>query len=135
MAFLGWTPAYSVGIDRFDAQHKTLVGLINDLHSAMMAGRGNEALGTLFDALAEYTVTHFADEERVMLEHRYPWLLGHRQEHAKLVSQVAALQKKFKRGNGHLTVEVMAFLKDWLVTHIQGHDHAYGDYLRERNVK
>lgn len=132
MAFLQWSPAFSVGVERFDEQHRTLIGLINDLHSAMMAGRGKEALGAVLGALTTYTRTHFADEERMMLERGYPALSLHRQEHGKLMKQVEALQARVAAGNAQLTLEVLAFLKDWLVTHIQGHDRAYGELLGER---
>ncbi len=134
MAFLKWHPALSVLVEKFDEQHKTLIGLINDLHSAMMEGRGGAALGGILDGLTDYTVTHFADEERLMLQHAYPGLVGHRAEHAKLIEQVQALKAKFQVNRTALSVEVMVFLKDWLVNHIQGEDRKYGGFFRARGV-
>jgi len=135
MAFLKWHAALSVQVERFDEQHKVLVGLLNDLHSAIMEGRGNAALGGVLGGVTQYAVTHFADEERLMLEHAYPGLTEHRAEHAKLVAQVEALKARFRAGQAALTVDVMVFLKDWLVNHIQGADRKYGSYFRARGVR
>lgn len=134
MAFLLWTPALSVGVRQFDDQHQALVRMLNDLHTAMMEGRGNDVLGKTLAGLVDYTATHFADEERLLALHGYPELPAHREEHRKLVEQVVALQERYRSSRAGLTVEVMIFLKDWLVQHIQGADRRYGGHLRSRGV-
>jgi hemerythrin len=134
MAFLKWTQAFSVGVALFDEQHRTLVRMLNDLHTAMMDGRGKEVLGPTLDGLVDYTSTHFTDEEQLMARHGYPELEPHREEHRKLVAQVLELREQYRAGRAALTIEVMAFLKDWLVQHIQGTDRRYGAHLHERGV-
>jgi hemerythrin len=131
---MSWSSALSVGVKEFDEQHKVLVTMVNDLHAAMMGGKGNQVLGPILGSLIEYTQTHFAGEERLLAQHGYGALAHHRAEHAKLVQQVVALQQKFQTGKGALTIEVLSFLKDWLVTHIQGEDRQYGAFLNGRGV-
>jgi hypothetical protein len=46
-----WQDAYSVGIPEIDAQHKQLIRLINDLHAAMLQGKGAAALDRVLSEL------------------------------------------------------------------------------------
>jgi len=134
MALIEWTPSISVNVRKFDDQHKKLVDLMNQLHDAMKAGQGNSMLGHTLQALINYTTTHFLEEENVMKQHGFPDLARHKQEHDKLVRQVLELQKQFQGGQAMLTMKVMTFLKDWLVTHIQGEDKKYGAFLNAKGV-
>ena len=134
MAFLTWTKAFSVGIGKMDEQHQILFGKINDLHDAMMHGKGQEATGTILAGVAQYTVSHFAAEEALMELHHYPDLPAHREEHKKLIAQVTDLQAKFKAGTASLSMEVMTFLQNWLNHHINGSDKKYGVYLNGKGV-
>jgi hemerythrin len=129
-----WSPTFSVKIKKFDDQHKKLVDLVNQLHDAMKAGQGNAMLGVVLQSLITYTATHFKDEEQMMQTHGYPDLPRHKSEHEKLVKQVLDLQKKFQEGGSVLTMTVMSFLKDWLITHIQGEDKKYGVYLNGKGI-
>jgi len=63
-------------------------------------------------------------------------LARHKSEHEKLVKQVIDLQAKFQAQamGGVLTMTVMSFLKDWLVTHIQGEDKKYGVFLNAKGI-
>ena len=129
-----WSPVFSVKVKKFDDQHKKLVDLVNQLHDAMKAGQGNAMLGVVLQSLITYTATHFKDEEQVMQANGYPDLVRHKGEHEKLVKQVLDLQKKFQAGGSVLTMTVMSFLKDWLITHIQGEDKKYGVYLNAKGI-
>lgn len=134
MALMEWSPAFSVKIRKFDDQHKKLVELVNQLHDAMKAGQGNAVLGVVLQSLISYTATHFKDEEQVMQANAYPDLARHKAEHEKLVKQVLDLQQKFLTGGGVLTMTVLSFLKEWLVTHIQGEDKKYGVFLNAKGI-
>lgn len=134
MAIMEWSPAFSVKVKKFDDQHKKLVELLNQLHDAMKAGQGSAMLGVVLQSLITYTATHFKDEEQVMQANGYPDLAHHKAEHEKLVKQVLDLQKKFQSGGSVLTLTVMSFLKDWLITHIQGEDKKYGVFLNAKGI-
>ena len=135
MALITWNPALSVDVELFDEQHKKLIDMINDVHDAMKVGKGNDVLGAILSGLVAYTATHFADEERLMDAHDYPDRAQHKLEHRRLVRQVIDLQKILEAGRTVQTLDVMMFLKDWLVKHIQGNDSRYGAFFNDRGVK
>ena len=64
-----WSNDLSVGLDSIDEQHKVLVSLINELHSAMKARRSHSELLDVIDNLKNYTVTHFGYEEELFAKH------------------------------------------------------------------
>ena len=90
-------PAFAVLVSRFDEQHKGLIKLINDLHSAMKTGRGQVILGNIFDSLVDYTKNHFADEE-AMGRNAYPNISRHKIAHEHLLKRVTELQEEFVKG-------------------------------------
>lgn len=131
MAFLEWSDAYSVGVERYDHQHQQLARMLNELHDAMLAGKGSEKLGPILDGLIQYTKTHFHDEENEMARYGYASLKAHVEEHRKLTDQVIDFQTKLKNGQVVLSVPVMQFLKEWLTHHIMETDKQYGPLLSQ----
>ncbi len=134
MALLEWKDEYSVNISGFDSQHKKLINMINDLHSAMSTGKGKDILGKTLDDLVSYTVFHFAAEEKIMKEYDYPSLSQHKAEHEKLTHQVTEFKNSFNGGKYVIPQEVLMFLKNWLINHIMGTDKKYTSYLNNKGV-
>lgn len=132
MALLQWGEQYSVGYDKIDEQHQKLVGYINELHAAMLEGRGQEALVTILKKLVSYTQTHFAMEEKLMQQYNYPEYNKHKMEHEALVKKVLTVQQDMEEKSVKLTLQVMNFLKDWLAKHIMGTDKRFGKFLNEQ---
>jgi len=91
-------------------------------------------VGGILVFLKDYTVTHFAMEEQLMVEHSYSGSAKHKQIHAELVHQVADLVTKFQQGTATLTLPVMNFLEDWLTTHIQGEDYRFALDLKSKGI-
>ncbi|WP_051445272.1 bacteriohemerythrin [Desulfocurvus vexinensis] len=127
--------AMSVGVTEIDEQHKILVAMINDLNEAMRTGRGKDALEDMIRGLKDYAAFHFGHEEKLMASHDFPGLLAHKARHRDFVKQVVDFEKGFASGKAALTMEVMQFLKDWLVEHIQGTDRGYTKHLNDRGVR
>ena len=135
MAFIKWDGSYSVGVAEIDAQHQKLVAMLNDLHDAMRQGKGKDALGKILSGMADYTVTHFATEEKYFEKFGYPDAKTHNQEHADFVKRVSEFKSEFEKGDISLTIPVMTFLKDWLMNHIKGSDKQYGPFLNAKGIK
>lgn len=134
MSLLAWSNLFSVGVKDIDDQHKKLVDMANRLNDAMKAGHGKEIVGRILGELVDYTVSHFAFEERLMDKHGYPMSVQHKQEHQELVRTVGEFKRKFERGDAALTAEIMGFLRDWLSRHIMNSDKRFGKDLNAKGI-
>lgn len=132
---LEWDSSFAVGVDKFDNAHKVLFNMVNDLADAMQQKKSKEAVGRVLNGLAEYTVNHFADEERNFAQTHYPEEAQHKALHKKLVDQVVELIGKFNAGEQLIAQDVINFLQDWLVNHIKGTDKKYGPHLNKNGIK
>ena len=129
MALIRWDEKYSVNIVAIDTEHKRLVELINKLHDSMRDRKTDQVLGTIVSELVQYTKTHFATEENFLSKNGYPKLNDHKKEHKDFIQKISDFEDGFKNGKLMLSMEIISFLKDWLIKHIQGSDKEYGDYF------
>ena len=129
-----WSSSLENGVSEFDNQHHRLVDLINELYRAMKTGRGNDVVIKVLDELVDYTGTHFAAEEKLMVEHQYPDYDSHIIIHREFVAKVVDFQNKLKSGEATLSLDLLEFLKDWLIGHIKGVDRKYGPFFNGQGV-
>ncbi len=135
MALFTWKDDYSVKIEKIDGQHKKLVDLLNSLHSSMLSAKADDVLGKVLDELADYTAIHFKTEEDLMKSYSYEGYKSHKEAHDSFVSKVLEFSKEFKSGRKMISVELLYFLKDWLVSHINGVDKLYIDFFHSKGIK
>ncbi|MFN3555680.1 MAG: bacteriohemerythrin [Bacteroidales bacterium] len=132
MSLIEWNKAlYSVQIEEFDKHHQMLLEFINDLHSAMLQGKGKEVLSKILFELKEYTQYHFSAEEEQMIKANFPGYAEHKKQHTDLIGQLDLLIKDFESGDRKVSVETFKFLKEWLFNHIQVTDKKYTPYLKK----
>ncbi|MBN2546881.1 MAG: hemerythrin family protein [Spirochaetes bacterium] len=134
MAFIDWDKSLSVNVKEIDEQHKNLIGMINDLHTAMSKGKSKEIMGDLLIKMIEYADYHFKTEEELMEKFSYMGLFDHKREHIKFVERVINFNEKYKEGNIFLSVELLNFLKEWLKGHIMGTDKKYSEFFNNNGV-
>ena len=130
MALITWSDQLSVNIKEIDDQHKCLVELVNRLHAAMKAGKGNSVIGPILSDLLSYTSFHFATEEKYFRQYAYPEYRRHKMEHDELTQKTKALNESCAEGKLTITLEVMNFLRDWLRNHILVSDKKYAPFLQ-----
>ena len=118
-----------VGVAEIDAQHATLIGLINRLHRAMVQREDRDTLTTIIRDLLEHTRQHFAYEEALMVEYDYPHYASHKANHDRLMRRIAELANQFQQGDLLLSFAVMMDLKAWATIHIEKSDAPLGIYL------
>ncbi len=134
MALFVWDNTYSVKVKQCDNDHKRLFALINDLHDAMMTGKGSQVIQRVIRQLAEYTKYHFSGEEALLERTKYAGLEPHRVQHREFVSKVEQFERDLKAGAVGQSVAVTTFLKDWLVKHIQQTDREYSKHLNANGI-
>lgn len=136
MPLMKWSDALSVGVPSLDDQHQKMVGLLNQLHDGMMAGKDKMALGDVLKALTAATAMHFKYEEELLARVGYPEVPSHCAEHAKLTRQIQNIRREYDTvGPCAMTIPVMSFLKNWLTAHILGADMKYRPHLAAKGIK
>ena len=129
-----WTPELSIGIDQIDQQHKKLVDMINQLDHAMRNKKGKDILKDIIHELNSYTHYHFATEEDLFDLFGYEDAEAHKATHKGFVSKIDDFEKNFSNGSRGLSMEIMTFLSNWLIEHIQGTDKQYVPLLKSNGV-
>jgi hemerythrin len=132
MAFMEWSEEYLLGIPDVDEQHQRLFALVSRLYENVVSGEAQSAAGTILDELIEYTVEHFATEEKRFLAEGYPLYDEHKQEHDRLTRQALEIQEKFRANQITVTFDLLDFLSDWLKTHTTDSDLKYAQFARQR---
>lgn len=122
-----FTPALRLGIPEMDSQHQRLFDLINQLAKAVSSGKNHAEFLGIIDGLAEYTVSHFHEEENHMRKVRYHAIDSHIQIHKTFVDTVMKARKDFSEGKGMVGTDLIKFLTEWLVQHIGVQDKAYAN--------
>ncbi len=130
-SFIVWTDKLNLGINRIDMQHKKLCDYINALHKAMQEGGDKKRIAQLLSALRDYTETHFTEEEVFFSKSDYPHTEAHKKLHRKFVAKLVEFQERLARGSDTLSMDLLVFLKDWLIQHIMGTDKQYLPYVKK----
>lgn len=136
MQQLEWTESLSVGVDAIDAQHKIWIEHFNGVARAIDQGHGLKQIVQTLGFLVDYTETHFAIEEKYMIESGYPQFEAHKAKHDELRRTLDELVREFEEeGATHvLSQAIDNFLSNWLVKHIQEIDQQMAAYFREKGI-
>lgn len=134
MPYFTWEDDLSVGVKDFDDEHKILISCINKLHTGLIAGDASDSINLILDGLIEYTEKHFGHEEKLMESEDYPGLSGQQKEHELFVDKIISFKKQIESGKISFSLELMAFLRDWLTNHIKVVDKAYSEFFSKRGI-
>lgn len=134
MEQLAWSDALRTGIDVIDRQHR---GLVNMVNATAIRLEGNTALSAdevrlLLGYLKDYAEVHFGTEEALMalcgLPQRYAH--DHHVSHARFLAHVGDMLDDLSADAVPDGRQLLAFLAEWLIRHIQGEDQGLARRLR-----
>ncbi len=135
MEFITWKDNYSVKIPSIDDQHKHLVHLINELYNKFYQGISNQDLEKIFSELEEYAVYHFNHEEKFMQLYGFEGYEAHRQEHENFKEKIASYRANLDADNTSDVIDLLTYLKNWLLKHIMGTDQKYAPLFQKKGLK
>ncbi len=69
--------------------------------------------------------SHFKTEESYMLEFNYHEYQYHKEEHYDFIHGMSSYFSRVVNGDYQLANEILEYLKQWLVRHIEGTDRRY----------
>lgn len=128
MTWIKWDQTLELGHEAMDAEHRQLVGLVNQLANAIVNNLGKADYDALLDDLIAHTKAHFDTEEQLMAASSYPDAEEHRAIHAKLVKDALEYRAKFD-ASAEPSVSLLYFFDQWLTRHILTSDRELARHL------
>ncbi len=119
---LVWNEPCSVNHELLDSQHRKILGLINELDGAIMCGRIDRKVHLAAAVLVEFVSVHFRDQERLMCHIGYSGYERHQELHEEMTVRLVQLVERLQAGHTPCIFQLTAFLREWLVRHIESED-------------
>ncbi|MEI7473400.1 MAG: bacteriohemerythrin [bacterium] len=117
-----------------DYEHYKIVNYINTLYQMHLEKRPAKDLVKVSNELAEFTVNHFANEERIMEKYKYPDFNTHKKIHNDMYAKLKMFAEALNSGKANTNEEFLEFLTQWLTKHILKEDIRMASYLRSKGV-
>jgi len=123
-----------LGVKQIDEHHEKLVNILNRSYSSLMLHNHDKELETIIEELRDYTHYHFETERKLMADLGYPEAASHLQAHEQFTGAILEFQERFRKGESLVAMDVLVFLKEWLVDHIQVTDRSFTRFLKEKGM-
>lgn len=131
MAF-NFTPDLYTGNSTIDSEHKELIAAINNLLEACSQGKGRQTLSSTANFLYDYTSKHFAHEEKLQLESKYPDYVNHKQYHEGFKKVVRDIITQLDKEGPTIAMvsKVNTSIGNWFINHIKVEDVKVASHIR-----
>ena len=133
MKFMEVTPTDMVHVEQIDNQHIRLADDLNSIYDSVMAC-DKKKIFQLLNEFIEHLEEHFATEEKMMKEHRFPGYISHKLEHDRFYNQILKTAEKYGKDKEAFGSEQLKRIKVWFFNHIEINDKKCGEYFVERGV-
>ncbi|MBC8551344.1 MAG: hemerythrin family protein [Candidatus Brocadiales bacterium] len=120
-----WNKEHSIGLSIIDEEHKKVIEIINGIIFAKQRDNDPKEIEEMLHEMIDYALSHFKTEESYMLEFNYHEYQYHKEEHVDFIHRMNSYVSRVVHGNCKLASEILEFLKQWLVRHIEGTDKRY----------
>jgi hemerythrin len=121
-----WDDSYKLGVEQIDEQHRVLFDIMNHLWSAIVRRASKDEMVQIVNELEHYTVSHFTAEEAFMQSANYSGFGEHKKLHDQFVMRIREAKAEVQQGK-QISLDLLHFLRDWLVSHIMVKDRAYAN--------
>lgn len=129
---MNWDSSYELGLEIIDEQHQFLFERIGLIESAVAIGAPPAFVEAIISDLEKYSIDHFATEQALFVEYRYPDAETHCRQHQHFAATILEARKQLEN-DGQLDGEaLLGYLREWFSKHILESDFAYGRFLKNR---
>jgi hemerythrin len=129
---LQWQDSMSVGVTILDDQHKKFIEILNILISKVSDSQ--ESIKTTFQGIDDYIKFHFQTEEDFFNKYNYPDTEDHKKAHTDFIQKIASIREKFITDPISSKFELVDFLENWLIDHIQNKDKKYTEFFHQNGL-
>lgn len=134
MELVQWNKQYETGFQEIDDQHKQLAAMLNQLYSAYIYKQNDAALNEILKGLQAYAQVHFQTEERLMRIYNYEQTDSHIIEHKNFIRKVKDIAANISSVGEAELIDIINFMRGWLIHHIQGSDRGYIDCFKRQGL-
>ena len=100
------------------------------LRTGNLQPNATQQFNEITQLITEKIPEHFADEEVLQQQAQYPDFSNHKQIHIQFISKMKEFGADLKSGKLQ-AADLMRFLGDWLIGHIQGIDTKYVPFVKK----
>jgi hemerythrin len=120
-----------VSLDFMNRDHAEFVAMRSRLLGMISTQAPENDVDTLLDELLAHTRHHFADEERLMQETRFPPYRMHKGEHDNVLADMSTHIEDWKQGRDATLLRdwLDKAVGDWFVTHVGTMDLVTAGYI------
>lgn len=125
------TKDLETGNSVIDSEHRELFRAVNRMMDACASGKGRSAVEPTVQFLLAYVDKHFAHEEQLQIQSKYPNYPNHRQFHEGYKATLHQLAQALPHDN--ITIADMAKINNHvavLVSHIRTEDKKVGAFVK-----
>lgn len=121
-----WNERYSLGNERIDLQHQELLRLAGE---AVVASDKRSYQLAVIQLYKQFRI-HFADEETLMREVKYPELDEHCKMHLNMITRLNEISETIAQGDWDKDL-IGSFMSEWVVVHILKDDFKVASHIRK----
>jgi len=129
-----WDDSYSVGIEEIDNQHKKIIKIINQVLEIIEEESLDDNLKTIIKELIDYSNYHFKFEEDYFEKFNYEDKDSHLEKHGEFRAQLMKISQEFQDDKMEAAYQIIDFLENWLIDHINGTDKRYIECFQENGL-
>ena len=134
-----WSDELATGVAEIDEQHQILVHALNEASEKLSEGSSADLLMQIIQDLLSYALYHFEMEEGLM--QTFGYMEGAEEEAEQHIKQHRSFSAKVVKVHDGLKTampvegeELLDFLYQWLVDHIQNTDQKLARFIIEKRA-
>lgn len=121
------TRDFRAGIPEIDQQTTILLDCLSLIEEAVSKNTPRSAIQPILGQVVQFARQHSAHEERSMLNHQYPGLAKHTEEHCQIMSYLMDWQERSLWFD--VSLQSIFFIENRLLEHTMSSDRQYGYWL------
>jgi hemerythrin len=118
MIGIPWSDRFSLHDEALDAQHRSLLMVINRLAGWQAHHRADPPLAALLSELEQLARHHFQQEEDLLITGCHPGTRRHMAEHAAFLDTLAAFRHEAAHPVADLMPRILDCLNHWFLDHM-----------------
>ncbi|SDP45013.1 bacteriohemerythrin [Desulforhopalus singaporensis] len=134
MPMIEWNDELSICIAEIDQQHQKWLTMVNEFYDSMTNGSSDEIMLKIIGRMRLFAERHFGMEEELMQRHQASFVEEHAKEHQAFLDKFVQVEIDYRAKKKSVTLDVLNFLNNWLLTHINDTDKKMGQFLVSKGL-